>query len=232
MATQTLSVGPNPRIEIDRVGGDLVIKGWERADVEVSDDDAQIEHDNGMVTVSCGGDLNLSAPHGASLTVGIVGGDLRLENLDGLVEVSIVGGDAVLRNLTGQVELHGSVGGDTRLENVDKVSMNARKKGLGPDISERVRRQVEKAARRAEQKMRRAEIKIQQAGHRAHRAHVRANFEMGRRKWDGTPGSFPPGGINEPVSDEERMAILKMLQGKKITAEEADKLLAALEGGE
>ena len=32
------------------------------------------------------------------------------------------------------------------------------------------------------------------------------------------------------ASDEERMAILKMLQEKKITAEEAEKLLAALEG--
>ena len=38
--------------------------------------------------------------------------------------------------------------------------------------------------------------------------------------------------INQPISDEERMAILKMLQEKKITSEEADKLLAALEGGE
>jgi hypothetical protein len=37
---------------------------------------------------------------------------------------------------------------------------------------------------------------------------------------------------NPPVSDEERMTILKMLQEKKITSEEADKLLVALEGGE
>jgi hypothetical protein len=35
----------------------------------------------------------------------------------------------------------------------------------------------------------------------------------------------------EPVSDAERMAILKMLQEKKISAEDAEKLLAALEGG-
>ena len=33
------------------------------------------------------------------------------------------------------------------------------------------------------------------------------------------------------ASDEERMAILKMLQDKKITAEEAEKLLVSLEGG-
>jgi hypothetical protein len=35
----------------------------------------------------------------------------------------------------------------------------------------------------------------------------------------------------QPVSDEERMVILKMLQEKKITSEEAEKLLSALEGG-
>jgi hypothetical protein len=34
-----------------------------------------------------------------------------------------------------------------------------------------------------------------------------------------------------PVSEEERLTILKMLQEKKITAEDAEKLLAALEGG-
>jgi hypothetical protein len=36
---------------------------------------------------------------------------------------------------------------------------------------------------------------------------------------------------SEPVSEEERMAILKMLQEKKITAEQAEQLLQALEGG-
>jgi len=34
----------------------------------------------------------------------------------------------------------------------------------------------------------------------------------------------------EPVSDTERLSILKMLQEKKITTDEAEKLLAALEG--
>jgi hypothetical protein len=33
------------------------------------------------------------------------------------------------------------------------------------------------------------------------------------------------------VADEERMAILKMLQEKKITSEQAEQLLNALEGG-
>ena len=34
----------------------------------------------------------------------------------------------------------------------------------------------------------------------------------------------------EPVTDAERLAILKMLQDKKITLQDAEKLLAALDG--
>ena len=53
-------------------------------------------------------------------------------------------------------------------------------------------------------------------------------LNIGRWKWDITPGaSVEPGGR---VSDEERLSILKMLQEKKITVEEAEQLLAALEG--
>ena len=40
--------------------------------------------------------------------------------------------------------------------------------------------------------------------------------------------SAPP---SEPVSEDERMAILKMLQEKKISAVQAEELLKALEGG-
>ena len=44
----------------------------------------------------------------------------------------------------------------------------------------------------------------------------------------GTPGSKPET-EKSGVSDEERLLVLKMLQDKKITADEADKLLSALE---
>ena len=46
------------------------------------------------------------------------------------------------------------------------------------------------------------------------------------------PVNLRPVTPNEAVSDQERMSILKMLAEKKITSDEADKLLAALEGGE
>jgi hypothetical protein len=56
---------------------------------------------------------------------------------------------------------------------------------------------------------------------------------VGRWNWDVGPGSVPPPppSQSEPVAEEERMAILKMLAEKKITAEQAEQLLSALEGG-
>jgi len=233
MATQTLSLGSNPVLEIEHVSGDLFMQGWEKAELQAQGDNIHIEPSVGSLNISCDGDLKLSMPPAMKLIVSFVGGDLKAENLDGPMDVAFVGGDAILRNLKGEVSLNGLVGGDTKLENVSRISMHANKNGAGPDISDHVMHKVEQATRRAEQKMRRAESKIKSAEHKLHHhAHIRADIDAGRWKWNVTPGSFPPAAVNEPVSDEERMTILKMLQEKKITSEQADKLLSALEGGQ
>lgn len=122
---------------------------------------------------------------------------------------------------------------------------------LPPDFSERINRRVqaameraqvrmEEAGRRAESASRRAGIKVEAAVRRAEAkaraAEVRArrsgrsgfNIEMDRWHWDLTPRG--PVETGQPVSDEERLTILRMLQEKKISLEEAEKLLAALEG--
>ena len=124
---------------------------------------------------------------------------------------------------------------------------------LPPDFSERINRRVQAAMERAnahleaanrraeaagqrasmkvEAAMRRAEAKARAAEVRARRGagHMHANINIGRWNWDLTPGSEPTE-PNAPVSNDERLTILKMLQEKKITLEEAEKLLAALEG--
>ncbi len=111
---------------------------------------------------------------------------------------------------------------------------------IPPDLSERINRRVqaversrervEVASRRTEAKveaaMRRAEAKARAAEVRARRGQV--SMEIGRWNWDLTPRG--PAEKPEPVSEAERLQILKMLQEKKITVEEAEKLLAALEG--
>ncbi|MBM3151202.1 MAG: hypothetical protein FJZ96_03185 [Chloroflexi bacterium] len=113
---------------------------------------------------------------------------------------------------------------------------------LPPDFNERINRRVtlamEKAQRHAEAAGKRAEIKVEAAlrraeakaraaEQRARRANV--NLKIGRWDWDLTPGKFTPTG-GHPVSDEERLTILRMLQEKKISLDEAEKLLSALEG--
>ena len=230
MTTQTLSVGSNPGIEIEHVGGDLVIEGWDRTDLEARSDAVQeIEQDGQTVRLSCSSDLSISIPRGSNVELSFVGGDVRISDVNGRMEISFVGGDALLRNLTGQVLLAGVVGGETRMENVSKVSMEPNKGGSGADISAKIRRRVDEAMRRAERKMREAEqkarhveIKMQSNDRRVRSATRRMDFGF---------DSVASADASQPVSDEERMTILKMLQEKKITSEEADKLLAALEGG-
>ncbi len=233
MTTQTFSLGSNPILEIEHVGGNVTVDGWEKPELQAQGDDIHIDQSDGSLKISCDSDLKLSLPRTTKLTTSYIGGDLKAENLDGPMEISFVGGDVTLRNLKGQVSLNGLVGGDTRMENVSRVSMDANQPGAGPDISDQIRRKVEHAAHRAEQKMRRTETKIKNAEHKLQRhAQIRANIDVGRWKWNVTPGFVPPVSINEPVTDEERMTILKMLQEKKITSEQADKLLAALDGGQ
>ncbi len=112
---------------------------------------------------------------------------------------------------------------------------------IPPDLSDRINRRTREAMDRARDKinaasrrtearvnaaMRRAEAKARAAEARSHSWHGRVVFSG--RAGAGVDGN--PAGHGEPVSDEERLAILKMLQEKKISLEEAEKLLAALEG--
>jgi hypothetical protein len=113
---------------------------------------------------------------------------------------------------------------------------------LSPEFSERINRRVQASMERAkvhlEAANRRAEAKIQatvrRAEMKARAAEVRSrrgshfNVNIGRWNWDLTPQS--PSEKSEPVSDDERLVILRMLKEKKINLEEAEKLLAALEG--
>lgn len=80
---------------------------------------------------------------------------------------------------------------------------------------ERIRRKMEVAQRRAEQKARAAERRSQ---------------AREKRTWGFEWPASKPEAAGEAVSEDERLLILKMLEEKKITAEEAEQLLSALEG--
>lgn len=223
MTTQTLSLGPDAKIVIEHVGGDLMVEGWDRSDIETRGDDVQyIEPDGGAVSISSAGDLNLSMPRGAALTL------------------TFVGGDAFLGNLTGGVSIEGMIGGDIKMENVSAIRMNASRGDADGSLSAQIRRKVESATRRAEKKIQDAGKKIHRAEfisieHKTHRGippiPPMPPREPKARGWDFGFDTSGASASSQPVSDEERLTILKMLQEKKITSEEAEKLLAALEGG-
>jgi uncharacterized protein with PIN domain len=105
-------------------------------------------------------------------------------------------------------------------------------------------REIERARERAERSRERAEERLRRAQERAAEAARRAQerFRRSSRHWHGAvlAGSDLFGGgpvrragrraTGPKVSDEEQKAVLEMLRAGKITAEEAEKLLKALEG--
>ncbi len=88
----------------------------------------------------------------------------------------------------------------------------------------------EKFSRRMEQVAHKVEKTAKAAARQVER-----NVQRHARRWKvNLNPDYPVSSVEagqDTVTDEERMAILKMLQDKKITAAEADQLLNALEGG-
>ena len=102
--------------------------------------------------------------------------------------------------------------------------------GFGDRISRRVDQVAARAQRKADEAIRRAEQTAREAERKASRRGGKAVLSVGRWNWDISPKGVPMPS-KQQASEEERLAILKMLQEKKITAEQAEKLLSALEGG-
>lgn len=133
-----------------------------------------------------------------------------------------------------------------QLQHLNHLSTSLRGAGLSPDETEEILR--EKASTQAQEKMRRAQEKLERkleaarrrselkalAAERRAQAVERRAQSGKRRSWTfsfkSTPKSQQP--PVEPVSDEERLMILRMLEQKKISIEEAEALLSALEDKE
>jgi hypothetical protein len=99
-------------------------------------------------------------------------------------------------------------------------------------------REIEKARRRVEREQESTEERIRRAQERASRAARRAQERIERRarQWSTSFGTSPyafGGARAKPKSqatEEEQLAILKMVQSGKISVKEAERLLKALEG--
>jgi len=202
------------------VGGDVIVYLTPNAD--------------GNYSVSAGDDILLVLPAKPNVTLSMQGDEIVVD----LHGVKADDKDATKRSVVlgdGSAMISLNAGGDVRVsdrtdagEHADEFGNFA---GLNFDFSdfgERISQQVERATRRAEAAGRRAERHAER-----HARKWRGKVNVGRWDWNIGPNGVikPPPPPSEPVSEDERLAILRMLQEKKITAAQADELLKALDGG-
>jgi hypothetical protein len=156
------------------------------------------------------------------------------EDLDNLAET-------VSELVTQQIEAQTS-----RLEQqieaqLDGLSATLSTSGLTPEQVERIeqhaRKVSDRANARAQEKLRRSQEKLQRKLEDARRRNERrasaatmAARDRRRRSEPAEMSPIQPEMADDPVGDEERLIILQMLEQKQITIDQAEQLLAALEG--
>ncbi len=230
-------------VSLDSVADDLALRGvGGNIKVNVGEDvivylDPKVD---GAYSIVAGDDILLVLPPNANATLAIQGEEIDfdwpgVEPDEDATNRAVVLGD-------GSANISLSAGGDVRVsdradageyaeEFGNFAGLNFDWSGFGEMISRKVGRATAQAAKRAEEAARRAERHAER-----HARKWKANVNVGRWNWDIGPDGVvtpptPPVPPAEPVAEEERMAILKMLQEKKITAAQAEELLSALEGG-
>lgn len=228
-------------VTLDSVADDLALRGA-RGNIKVNVGDDVVVYlepkTDGSYDVNAGDDILLVLPKNANATVSMQGDSIDvdwsgIEKDEDATKRVVVLGDG-----SAKISLH--AGGDVRLtnkadagESADEfgnfAGLNFDWSGFGERISRQVEQATARAAKRAEEAARRVERHVERQARRG-----RVGPDFGRWNWDfkGAPKPpTPPEPPSEPVAEEERMTILKMLAEKKITAQQAEELLNALEGG-
>ena len=228
-------------VTLDSVADDLALRGA-RGNIKVNVGEDVVVYlepkANGEYSVNAGDDILLVLPRSANATVTMQGDEIDvdwqgIEKDEDATERVIVLGD-------GSAKINLSAGGDVRVTNRADAGESAEEfgnfaglnfdwSGFGDRISRQVEQVTSRTAKRVEEATRRAERHAER-----HARHGKSGLVVGRWNWDfkGTPKPpTPPTPPSEPVSEDERMTILKMLAEKKITSQQAEELLNALEGG-
>jgi hypothetical protein len=184
-----------------------------------------------VCSVNAGDDILLVMPPKSNATLTLTADEIDIEwkgianDEDATTRVVTIGDGSSIVTL--------KAGGNIRVTNKADAGDTAEDfgnfAGVGVDWSgfgERISRQTERrAAKQVDEAVRRATERVNRRGA------PKVNVGVGRWGWDLSPKGVPMPPKSQ-ATDEERLTILKMLQEKKITAEDAEKLLAALEGGE
>lgn len=107
-------------------------------------------------------------------------------------------------------------------------SLSRKMDNFGDDFAEHFSHKMDEATRKMDEKLRHADRKMRHAEQKARKAdrHAEKRTRHAHFSWVNKQKRTPP---SEPVSEDERLLILQMLQEKKISADDAEKLLSALE---
>jgi hypothetical protein len=229
-----LYLRPKPGMDVDvQAGSDILLRLPSKADVELTlqgCDDESIRVDlPGVQAVEMGMSRTLVVGAGGAKVHLLAGSEVivtsRDEEWENVAEFDPLGREGPFSpgEFPGlSSELHERI--SRRVEEATRRALEASMRAQ--EQSERVSRRVDSAMRRAEDKMRTAERRSMHMGIKVGR--YGDSVEIPRPPTPPTPAVQYPAA--EAVTDAERLAILKMLQDKKISIQDAEKLLAALEG--
>lgn len=238
--------------KLKRVAGHVVLN-------KVAGDLSANDLGGGLAVSQVGGDATLQTSLGAGCTYTVkAGGDviLRVNNGGGQFALNCKGDLRVrlpMTNWTGNDRSATGTYGDgsaqvTLMADGDLLVLpgNSGAAPFDPDaLSEQVEAMIESAMSQFESQMSRVQHDLEQrfgkfdkqaekaaerAARSAERAKRRAEHAAGSWSFSVGRSPTPPAPPSEPVSDQERLMILKMVEEGKITADQAAQLLSALEG--
>jgi hypothetical protein len=247
-------------INIDHVGSDLYLRGAKGdVAINAGSDAVLYLQPKSAVkyAINAGSDVLLRLPAQLDAELVLQGGSAESIRVDlpdveafqeenirtfvlgsGLAKISVVAGhDVVVTSRADEWESMAEFDGYAREDAYTSGEIS----GLPADLHDRINRKVQEATMRAAERSVRAQEKAQaradaamrRAEHkmRAHDRRMKAGgVFIGRWQNASEAPANPASPANQPVSDEERLTILRMLQEKKISMEDAEKLLSALEG--
>ena len=226
-------------ITFESVADDLALRGG-RGNIKVNVGEDVVVYlepkADGAYSITAGDDILLVLKPNANVSLSMHADQIEvdwpgIENQDDVTERVLVLGD-------GSAKISLNAGGDIRVTNDAEAGNSAEEfgnfAGMNFDWSgfgERISRQVEQATARVAKRAEEAARRVERHAER-HARRWKGNVKGGRWNWEMGPTGIPtpPSPPGEPVAEEERMAVLKMLAEKKITAEQAEQLLNALEG--
>lgn len=228
-------------VSFESVGDDLALRDV-RGDVTANVGEDVVFYLNPQpgknYAVNAGEDILLVMPPKANATLTMSADEISIDWKGNELEDDATSGVIVLGDGSANIVL--SAGSDIRISNQSDAGESAEDfgnfAGIGLDWSgfgEKISKQVAQATKRAAEAERRAHEARRRVEERVEgRVRGKVNVGVGRWNWDLSPKGvpMPPTPPQPQASEEERLAILKMLQEKKISADDADKLLSALEG--